>query len=149
MLENLVGHWTLQRRVVLTSGSLMATMKGTASIALPVEGACQYSEEGTIKMADSNHPLIVFTRRYIYRDEQGTLAIYFDEKPMRLFQNIAFKAVGKTFEGSATHYCSPDTYTSHYQFLRPDSFNIKHHIEGPRKAYTIFTVYERLCPFNP
>lgn len=148
MLEKLVGIWGLQRQVISTSGALIATMEGTASFSPCLNDTNQYYEEGALKMDDADQPPIVFSRKYIYRDEPGGLAIYFDENPLRLFQIILFTAVGDILEGSATHLCLRDIYNSHYQMRFPDTFQILHQVEGPRKSYTINTVYKR-SPLNP
>ncbi|MFT0891039.1 DUF6314 family protein [Pseudochelatococcus sp. G4_1912] len=143
LLHQLIGLWELERQVIASTGTQIVCMNGIARFA-PIEGdISRYYEEGTLETSDGTQPSISFSRRYLYCAEPNGLVIFFDETPRRLFQRFTTIKTGDGWEGAAEHACAPDTYRSLYRFELPHGFAITHHVEGPRKAYTIITNYRR------
>lgn len=132
MLENLKGTWRITRTISDGShleGEAEFTANGTH---------LYYTERGTLHLPDGTQ--LHAERCYIFVPRNGGFAVYFDEEPMRLFHEIIVDSEGR---GAAEHLCGDDLYHSAYDFQSDGSFNITHHVQGPKKHYTMITTYNR------
>ncbi len=133
----LVGSWEIARRIE-PEGSL----EGLAVFAPDDAGGLAYREEGMLRLASG------FTaaaeRRYLYRPRPAGFAVFFAERPPRLFHAVALAAERRArLLGRARHLCAADLYLSLYAFLPDGRFVVRHRVRGPRKAYRMTTWYRR------
>lgn len=98
-----------------------------------------YREDGDFCL--TNGQCFQAFRVYIYVSKPTGFAVYFDETPRRLFQNVTIESGSMT--GAATHFCGQDTYQSVYSFNEKDRFTIEHNVQGSRKNYRMTSVYSR------
>jgi hypothetical protein len=99
----------------------------------------RYEENGILAKPDNAD--IQASRRYIYRYEADRIAVYFDERPARVFEILDLKrAPNGTWEAQAEHACAPDHYASCYAF-GPGNILITHVVRGPRKDYQMVSNY--------
>lgn len=68
------------------------------------------------------------------------LEIFYDENPLRSYHYLKLRFENDVWIGEAIHHCSPDVYEGFYQFS-DDSFLIRQKVSGPKKDYTMETVY--------
>jgi hypothetical protein len=134
VLANLSGRWSFDR-IIEGHGA----MKGVAAFT-PVDGSrLAYREQGNLKLINGTE--LQAEREYVYEVRQGGFDVYFNEKPLRLFQAISLsRRDGSEYVGQADHLCGPDLYRSTYVFY-PGGFMIRHAVHGPRKDYTMVTTY--------
>jgi hypothetical protein len=99
----------------------------------------RYEENGILSRQGTSD--ITASRRYIYRYEAGQIAIYFDERPERIFEILDLRLTPNgAWEAEAEHACHPDHYVSHYAF-GSGTIMIRHAVRGPRKDYEMVTNY--------
>ncbi len=128
----LKGTWRITRSI--SDGS---HLEGTAEF-IPQGTHLHYTESGTLHLPDGTE--LHAERSYIFAPRDGGFAVYFDEKPMRLFHEIMLDDHGR---GAAEHMCGDDLYRSIYTFHDHGGFTISHHVTGPKKEYEMVTEYVR------
>jgi len=136
--QALIGGWRFERTV--TDGNAMS---GTARFEPESDGTLRYREEGLLTLRDRTGPPLHFSRGYFYRFAGAALTILFDEPTPRLFEEIALSGDAANWQGTGFHPCGHDRYRSRYA-LDHDGFHTVHHVQGPRKSYSIETRYTRL-----
>ena len=139
ILSGLLGAWTIERNV--TEG---ATLTGVARFTRTGEDEAAYHETGTLRLSTGYE--VAAERRYIYRSRANGLAVFFDEQTPRLFHEVALvRAADGSLRGEAEHVCAEDVYRTDYNFGPDGGFRIRHRVHGPRKDYTIVTVYRKIA----
>ncbi|MBR0818935.1 DUF6314 family protein [Bradyrhizobium liaoningense] len=135
--KKLIGSWSLNR--VIES---QATMQGVA-IFTPLDGGrLAYREQGYLKLA--NGTTVQAEREYVFSNSDGGFMVFFREDPPRLFHEISLSATsGGELIGRAGHLCKHDDYQSTYMFMPDGTFVVRHVVSGPRKDYTMNTIYTR------
>ena len=137
MLRRLIGRWSLERTI-----DGQASMRGTAGFEPTADDWIEYREEGELRLANGQR--FDAERRYRYSELAGGFAVFFAETPARLFHEVTLeRRPGSVLAGHASHLCARDHYRSEYLFAPDDSFSVRHEVRGPRKEYTISTVYRR------
>lgn len=132
----LAGTWELSR----TIGDWK--FRGSAVFCTHGADELRYEENGILSRAGT--PDIAAFRRYVYRYEADRIAIYFDERPPRIFQVLDLEpAPGGNWEAKAEHDCAADHYASRYAF-GTDTMLTTHLVHGPRKDYEMLTTYRRV-----
>lgn len=134
VFDGLAGIWQL-RRVI----EGQAEMRGTASFTTLETGMMKYREEGRLRLADGNE--FSAHKEYVFERTPAGFNVYFAETPLRLFHGIALRREGGALQGSASHWCQPDTYDSRYSFQDDGTFTIKHVVHGPHKDYVSVTAF--------
>jgi len=100
-----------------------------------------YQESGELLLQDGTR--LHGEQRYIYERIDGGFAVYFHATG-ELFEQVILVADTKgNWIGRAEHLCQPDVYASEYLFRSDGTFEVRHQVGGPRKNYTICTVYLR------
>lgn len=125
-LTALEGRWNFDRRITHDDGTL-AHVTGSAVFHPDADGLI-YDETGQISLNGST-PLSA-TRRYLWRP--GLHVLFEDGRP--------FHTVPSPGE-AAIHDCPPDTYVVRYEFADWPRWETRWQVTGPRKAYTMLTVY--------
>jgi hypothetical protein len=139
VLARLDGDWTLVRHV---DGRPL--MSGLATFSANHDGSLAYHERGRLHLADGQ--ALEAERRYLYRASPTGFAVFFFEKPPRLFHNVGLERAPSGLVSKASHRCKDDLYLSRYEFLADGTFFIRHEVSGPRKSYTLETSYGRSKP---
>lgn len=134
LIERLLGSWHLSR--VVSNG---ASYRGRA-VWKPEAGHLRYREDGTMRLADGRS--FPCYRSYLFHLDALTLAVYFDERPPRLFHRMQLQA-GRddTFIGEGHHDCGRDRYVTTYEIA--DRIRIVHEVKGPCKDYRMIGTYRR------
>ncbi|CAN5429875.1 hypothetical protein BH10ACI4_BH10ACI4_31530 [soil metagenome] len=134
--DRLVGTWRLER-VIPEQGQ----MSGLASFE-PAEGGCLlYRESGQLTLQDGT--TLRSEQRYLYEPIEGGFAVRFHGSH-ELFETVLpIAAADGEWVGTAEHLCKADSYASEYIFRAEGSFQIRHTVHGPRKAYVVQTLYVR------
>ncbi len=128
VLSDFEGGWTVSRRIVEASGA-EATFEG-AAVWTPAEAGMLYEERGVLNVA-GQAPMQA-ERKYLW---DAALNVYFEDG--RFFH--AVPPAG----GDAAHWCDPDQYDVHYNFAAWPRFEVRWHVQGPRKAYEMTSTYCR------
>ncbi|MGN6571533.1 MAG: DUF6314 family protein [Pseudolabrys sp.] len=138
ILQSLIGSWAIERRI-----DDVATLSGRAEVTRTGPDEAVYHERGTLRLSSGHESAA--ERKYIYRQCEGGLAVFFDERPPRLFHEVALIGdAGGGLHGAAEHVCVDDLYVTDYQFEPDGGFRIRHRVRGPRKDYTMVTFYRRI-----
>jgi hypothetical protein len=138
ILGSLAGSWLLRRSI--DNG---ASMSGSATIVRQDDGCFAYHERGRLRLTDGQQ--IDAERRYVFEECDGGFDVLFAENPPRLFHRIVLDRSGSGLVGEGMHLCGNDRYDSRYRFEADGTFTIEHAVSGPRKRYTMETLYTR-CP---
>ncbi|MBK3662385.1 hypothetical protein JJE66_14145 [Bradyrhizobium diazoefficiens] len=137
-VTRLTGSWSFNR-VIEGQG----TMQGVAIVTPRDEATLAYHEQGRLRLLNGTE--LEAEREYVLRRTGGGFDVFFKETPPRLFHTISLSASdGGALSGSAGHLCSLDDYQSTYAFLPNGRFTIRHVVSGPRKDYTMTTIYARV-----
>lgn len=135
--EALCGKWDISRRI-----SPLAHFDGHAVFSQTQSHSFNYHETGilTLDQGAQFHA----SQNYIFEQEKAGFSIYFSEDPKRLFQKVSLNATqNNSLTGTAEHSCPPDTYLSTYSFFADGTFSIQHHVNGPRKKYSLISTYKK------
>ena len=81
ILQSLIGSWAIERRV-----DDMATLTGSVNFERSAENEAVYHETGTLRLSTGYEAAA--ERKYIYRQCGDGLAVFFDERPPRLFHMV-------------------------------------------------------------
>jgi hypothetical protein len=136
VFARLEGDWRLVRHA---DGRPL--MKGHATFTASDDGSLAYHERGRVHLADGQ--AFEAERRYLYRASPTGFMVFFFEEPARLFHDVRLEQGNGWLVSEASHRCKDDLYLSHYEFLADGKFFIRHEVSGPRKSYTLETVYDR------
>jgi hypothetical protein len=116
-------------------------MTGTATFS-PEGEHLVYREEGVLRLVDGTE--VRGEREYIYGSRQDGFAVYFRERPPRLFHEVRLVETDRgQLNGHAEHECGKDHYFSTYQLRTDGGLIIRHAVCGSRKDYVINTTYRR------
>jgi hypothetical protein len=134
--ERLFGVWQLNREI-----SGQGRMTGIAAFEALDARRALYRESGELWLEEGTR--LRGEQRYFYERAEGGFAIHFHDSG-ELFERVIFEVgVGGIWVGRAEHHCEADVYRSEYLFRRGERFEVSHNVRGPRKYYTIRTVYTR------
>jgi Family of unknown function (DUF6314) len=129
----LAGAWELSRSI----GEWK--FRGSAVFCAQGPNELRYEENGILSRPGA--PDLAAFRSYVYRYEADRIAIYFDERPARIFEILDLsRAPNGNWEAQAEHLCPPDHYASRYSFA-PEAMLITHVVHGPRKDYEMVSHY--------
>ncbi len=129
VLSDFAGRWTLSRQI-LHADAPDAQFDGVAEWASHGQELI-YHEQGTLCLP--GHAPMKSERRYLWR---APLDVFFDDG--RFFHAVPPEG------GESYHFCDPDAYTAIYDFSAwPASFDTTWRVRGPRKNYTMKSLYTR------
>ena len=133
IFEGLLGEWSFVREI-----PGQALMSGDASFTLVDGETALYEEAGEVTLEDGQR--LHAKQSYSYKKTEGGFAVLFSETG-ELFHEVVFG--GAELTGEARHLCRQDDYVSRYTVGVDGGFEINHRVVGPRKDYSIRTVYRR------
>ena len=137
VFETLAGDWALKRRIPGIAG-----MQGKAQVVRLDADRLRYVEQGCLKL--KNGQSFHASRSYLFRALGDGFAVYYDQSPDRLFQEVRLTPLlGGGLTGMAEHCCPPDRYRSRYTFRSDGCFYITHCVTGPSKSYRSFSRFSR------
>jgi hypothetical protein len=136
VFRRLTGLWVFERTV-----EGYGTMNGSAEITPIDQDWLAYREQGQFRLLNGQE--LGTQREYLFAVRPDGFNVFFKENPPRLFQEVMLSPRGDALSASAAHQCSNDLYASVYQFLPDGAFVIRHAAKGPRKNYTMVTIYRR------
>ena len=136
-------RFRFQRRLAWDKGpSFVVTGSATFSPRADHELTVDYAETGKmVSQSAPAQPAVDVHQNYVFEfpSKEGVKAtVHFSDG--RLFHELDFSAKSSV---CVAHWCSPDQYDGQYEILGPHSFRIRWRVDGPSKAYTSDTVYER------
>jgi len=131
-LAGFAGLWALSRRIEDARAGQVSVLEGTARFAGDGAGlTCD--EAGTLHVP--GQPPMAATRRYLWRETGGGIAVLFaDGRAFHRF-DPAGGAPGDT------HHCRPDTYVVTYDFTRWPRWRARWRVTGPGKDYVMVSCY--------
>lgn len=133
VLHDFEGLWRLERRISDALGP-DALFTGTARFTPDGQGLMLH-EAGQLQLAGQGG--FQAERRYLWRQEGGEIAVFFaDGRDFHRFDPAQGKA-------AADHWCDPDTYKVQYDFAAWPTWCAEWRVTGPRKDYTMHSVYAR------
>jgi hypothetical protein len=139
VVTRLAGAWAFNR-VIEGQGN----MQGLATFTLLSASSLAYREQGRLKLQNGTE--LEAEREYVFRERSRGFDVLFKESPPRLFHAIELAASdGGALSGSAGHLCNLDHYQSTYTFCGDGGVIIRHVVSGPRKDYTMTTIYTRVA----
>lgn len=139
LCQQLEGCWQLTRKIY-DADTLVATVTGIAEFSVHAKHDLLYQEQGQLYNLDDNS--FAVHRRYLYRQVQGKLILFFCEQDK---DGVLFHALTFSDKNTATgeHQCKDDLYRAHYLFSLPDSFQTRYDVQGPHKDLVINSEYKR------
>lgn len=134
----LAGAWTIRREIIGAG----ARFSGEAAFRPLDDGRLAYAEHGRLDLPDGTS--LKGEQSYFFTPADDGFAVHFDETPPRLFHDVSLQVLADGgFAGEATHLCVDDIYSSRYLFLPDGSFETTHVVSGPKKDYTVRSIYTR------
>lgn len=140
------GHWHFTREVRLGDGTLSALAPGRAVFTSgDVGDVLEYHEEGRVRLLPAGTEL-PFSRSYRYRFEDALLHVFFADGPDAgsLYQSYDCPEGAVILRLRALHHCGADVYAGQYELDSADRFCLRTSVQGPKKDFSIVTVYERV-----
>ena len=135
----LLGSWSLQRDI---PGHATAT--GHATVALLDAGSARYEEHVTLYLPGETR--LPGSAAYFFRRQAPASLDVLFARSGELFQHLAFAPDAEAaLTAQATHLCSLDRYDSTWRILPSGTVTVTHHVSGPRKRYTSYTLLTRLA----
>ncbi|MEL6643966.1 MAG: DUF6314 family protein [Pseudomonadota bacterium] len=133
-LMDFAGIWRIHREIDFTDRDTHARFLGEASLT-PHGTGLIYSETGELRLGQA--PPMRAERRYLWEpSDTGGIATFFDDgRPFHVFTLNA--------ASQATHKCPPDTYRVAYAFHDWPAWTATWAVTGPKKAYTMVSLYTR------
>lgn len=131
-LSDFEGAWGVARHI-RPNGAAEGWFSGRCSFVR--EGAAlAYREVGELHL--EGHEPMKAERRYIWRRGGAGIAVdYADGRPFHSFDPA---------DPVAEHVCPPDIYKVRYDFSNWPEWRAEWVVSGPRKDYTMHTVYTRV-----
>lgn len=126
-LTDFLGDWTLTRTILQSDGT-EGRFEGRARWQATEEGA-EYYETGHLILPQGR---FAAERRYRWTE---TLDVFFEDG--RFFHSVPAQG------GETGHWCDPDQYDVTYAFGAWPEWSCRWHVVGPRKNYTMTSVYRR------
>lgn len=136
-LADFAGRWQLSRRIDDRRAGQAGRLVGEARFE-PGQGGLILTETGRLRYGDG--PPMQAERRYLWRDEAGGIAVFFDDgRPFHWFAHDT---------PQASHNCPPDLYHVRYDFSAWPDWGAIWQVTGPRKDYVMTSHYsrQRACP---
>ena len=139
----LEGDWQFSREI---HGSYEAKLEGTASFQHE-EGDDEkrkylYTENAQVQMADGSE--YASKQSYIYQLKDDGIDVFKQEEgKWKLMHQLQFSSSEKTCVASHVHQCGQDQYAATYSIKSEDEFELSYQIKGPKKDYSIVSVYSR------
>jgi len=128
-LADFLGGWHVARRLIHDDGS-EGRFEGRADWSAEGAGAV-YAEVGQLWLAGQGP----FTAERRHR-WGADMAVFFEDG--RLFHHVP------PLGGAVGHWCPPDQYDGHYDFLDWPVWRVTWCVTGPRKGYRSATTYSPL-----
>lgn len=132
-LGDFAGRWRIERRIEDRLSGAGGRFDGEA-VFVPEGERLIYRERGELRLGDG--PGFTAERTYLWRDEGGRIAVDFaDGRPFHAFDPGA--------DPAAHHLCIADDYRVRYDFSGWPEWRAEWTVTGPRKDYTMRSVYRR------
>ena len=133
----LAGNWRIERRIDDRSAGEASDFTGEATFAPDGPAALLYRESGTLR-SGGRALRATQSHRWTFTASSAEVA-FADGRPFH-----AVAPVGRNAE--ALHDCPPDLYRVRYRFETPERWRQTWHVTGPRKDYTLESLFTRLRP---
>ncbi len=134
---SLQGKWAFSR---LISGEGSVNGIATFTKSTLNEKTLYYRETGVFTQNNGCRFNVSRNYHYHYHQQEDTISVYFAEELPRLFQTLKFTTPTTAI---ASHLCKCDTYNAIYTFHSEDEFSIFYSVLGPKKNYTMTTIFNR------
>jgi hypothetical protein len=136
IFQSLEGSWRFHR-VISNAGRIEGRAVFTRS-----KDILRYREDGLFFRKDKETLKVFREYDYLYNREKDQICVYFTEEPKRLFHTLEFYH-NLPITAKATHLCQCDTYEALYEFTSSDEFTLAYCVKGPKKDYSITTIFNR------
>ena len=133
--DYVVGAWAITRRIDDTRAGAVLHFEGQATFEADGQDTLAYREDGTL---DTGAGVLRASRHYRWVFHGGAASVYFADG--RFFHGIVPVAQA----ARASHDCPPDLYDVAYTFDTPEQWRQVWRVHGPRKDYTLESIYTRL-----
>mgnify|MGYP000026460516 CR=1 FL=1 len=138
LMAAFLGNWTVERHIHDQGGKRLGRFEGIVQFSRAGEHVC-YAEEGLMQYGGQAQ--FKASRVYQWRFPGGArIEVKFADG--RDFHSIDFVR-GSV---SASHFCAPDKYDVTYDFGNWPEWSTEWHVEGPRKAYRMMSIFRRAAP---
>lgn len=128
------GDWTLDKVIEEISG---ATGTFTGSARFSRQGNSLLYEEKGMLVPPGSETRVEATRRYLWREENGWIAVSFEDG--RPFHSMPIGVA----DPETTFLCDPDRYQASYDFSAWPDWTAVWRVKGPRKDYRMTVSYRR------
>lgn len=133
-IEAFFGAWSLARSIEDRRTGVPAAFEGRAWITPTPQGAL-YEECGMMQIAGGAQ--MRAERRYQWRLSAAGIDVLFEDG--RYFHGVDLGSACP----EASHWCDPDSYGVCYDFSEWPAWSCVWHVRGPRKDYSMRSVYAR------
>ncbi|MCA0272725.1 MAG: DUF6314 family protein [Proteobacteria bacterium] len=133
VLADFAGRWSIGRRIEDRLARAEGRFDGEAVFAPDGHGGLTYRETGELRLGGG--PAFTAERSYLWRETDGRIIVDFaDGRPFHGFDPAA---------PAAHHLCIADDYTVRYVFAGWPEWQAEWTVCGPRKDYTMLSLYRR------
>jgi Family of unknown function (DUF6314) len=141
--QSLPGNWSLKRTI--PNGNMVG--EATFEAVETKINTLFYHEQGWITFNLQPQQTLACHREYMYcyQCESDAIFIYFieDGETDRLFHTLQFSLAKGISTAAGIHLCKQDTYHVTYKTVDENAFEISYSVKGPKKDYTLYTVFKR------
>ncbi len=131
----LIGDWRIEREIEDRRPNRPQSFAGRASFTGEGEDVLLYREDGTLHIGDT---AIHASQSHRWHFVEAHADVSFaDGRP---FHQVKLDG----HHADALHDCPPDLYRVSYHFQTQDCWRQQWHVTGPRKDYTLESVFTRL-----
>jgi len=136
--QDLVGRWTLSRKIFDRERRLVGGMWGKATYEKMSENELIYRE--TVMNLSGESSQFLARQTYLYIFKEGAVEIHRNGEEQEIpFLKIPY---GKTVVDG--HYlCKPDIYTLRWVWVNSHLFYTRFSVKGMRKDHTLETIFRR------
>lgn len=136
--QDLLGQWTLTRKVFDRDRKPIAGMWGTGTYKCLGENELLYEECVTNRTGESSE--FVARQSYLYLFKEKAIEVH-RGKELQTIPFITLPYGEKLVDGYYT--CKPDFYTLRWIWMRSHLFFTRFSVKGTRKDYTLETIFRR------
>lgn len=142
LLRYFKGNWSFIREIRKFDNNLYATAQGNVEFVLFENNKLYYKEKGQLVL-ENNKTKLSFFRSYLYEFIHNGFKVYYADGPSSgsLYQEYKYDTQKLILLPVEAHLCGLDCYKSFYSLLKSEQFSIDTVVQGPKKDYTISTIF--------
>ncbi len=135
-LDDFMGTWKINREIVDHKAKSVGVFKGKVHLAQHEDQQAIWHERGVLSISGA---ALQSERKFIWMQIDNDIQVSFEDG--RYFHTLLSPQVGRVLK--AEHQCPPDHYQVEYDLSHWPHWRSVWQSKGPRKDYTMVSLFER------